>query len=77
MEFYILHSRFCILTDNLPYTESPWANNLPTFATPTPDSRFPRCAYSRRIKFATGRTAPDSRLPTPDSLVALIEMYLT
>uniref|UniRef100_UPI00192C14ED hypothetical protein n=1 Tax=Moorena producens TaxID=1155739 RepID=UPI00192C14ED len=33
------------------------------------DSRLPiprECAYSRRIKFATGRTAPDSRLPTPD-----------
>ncbi|NEO42901.1 MAG: hypothetical protein F6K55_01570 [Moorea sp. SIO4A3] len=27
------------------------------------DSRFPRCAFRRRIKFATGRTAPDSRLP--------------
>ncbi|NEP27691.1 hypothetical protein [Moorena sp. SIO3I6] len=26
-------------------------------------SRFPRCAFRRRIKFATGRTAPDSRLP--------------
>ncbi|NEO93499.1 MAG: hypothetical protein F6K56_26125, partial [Moorea sp. SIO3G5] len=36
----------------------------PTFS----DSRLPRCAYSRRIKFATGRTAPDSRLPTPYSL---------
>ncbi|WAN70071.1 hypothetical protein BJP36_39085 [Moorena producens JHB] len=23
-------------------------------------SRLPRCAYSRRIKFATGRTAPNS-----------------
>ncbi|WP_293121182.1 hypothetical protein [Moorena sp. SIO4G3] len=22
------------------------------------------CAFRRRIKFATGRTAPDSRLPT-------------
>ncbi|NEO01664.1 MAG: hypothetical protein F6K50_41660 [Moorea sp. SIO3I7] len=32
---------------------------------PTPDSRLPRCAFRRRIKFATGRTAPDSRLPTP------------
>ncbi|NEO66494.1 MAG: hypothetical protein F6J98_41420 [Moorea sp. SIO4G2] len=32
---------------------------------PIPDSRFPRCAFRRRIKFATGRTAPDSRLPTP------------
>ncbi|WP_158517045.1 hypothetical protein [Moorena producens] len=31
---------------------------------PTPDSRLPRCAFRRRIKFATGRTAPDSRLPT-------------
>ncbi|WAN69847.1 hypothetical protein BJP36_37780 [Moorena producens JHB] len=31
-------------------------------------SRLPRCAYSRRIKFATGRTAPDSRLPIPCSL---------
>ncbi|WP_424102114.1 hypothetical protein [Moorena producens] len=32
-----------------------------------PDSRLPRCAFRRRIKFATGRTAPDSRLPkTPD-----------
>ncbi|NEP27696.1 MAG: hypothetical protein F6K49_39160, partial [Moorea sp. SIO3I6] len=28
---------------------------------------LPRCAFRRRIKFATGRTAPDSRLPTPDS----------
>ncbi|WP_267876340.1 MULTISPECIES: hypothetical protein [Moorena] len=28
-----------------------------------PDSRLPRCAFRRRIKFATGRTAPDSRLP--------------
>uniref|UniRef100_A0A1D9G1T0 Uncharacterized protein n=1 Tax=Moorena producens (strain JHB) TaxID=1454205 RepID=A0A1D9G1T0_MOOP1 len=27
---------------------------------PTPHSRFPRCAFRRRIKFATGRTAPDS-----------------
>ncbi|NEO80593.1 hypothetical protein [Moorena sp. SIO4G3] len=27
---------------------------------PTPDSRLPRCAFRRRIKFATGRTAPDS-----------------
>ncbi|WP_293103792.1 hypothetical protein [Moorena sp. SIOASIH] len=26
-------------------------------------SRLPRCAFRRRIKFATGRTAPDSRLP--------------
>ncbi|NEO47316.1 MAG: hypothetical protein F6K55_25615 [Moorea sp. SIO4A3] len=54
---------------------------MPRF--PIPDSRLPRCAYSRRIKFATGRTAPDSLgaltvvelnsprvapLPTPDSL---------
>ncbi|WP_161603171.1 hypothetical protein, partial [Moorena producens] len=30
-----------------------------------PDSRLPRCAFRRRIKFATGRTAPDSRLPFP------------
>ncbi|NET66770.1 MAG: hypothetical protein F6K63_21230 [Moorea sp. SIO1G6] len=31
----------------------------------TPDSRFPiptACAYSRRIKFATGRTGPDANL---------------
>ncbi|WP_287263221.1 hypothetical protein [Moorena sp. SIO3A5] len=27
---------------------------------PAPDSRLPRCAFRRRIKFATGRTAPDS-----------------
>ncbi|NEO47844.1 MAG: hypothetical protein F6K55_28510 [Moorea sp. SIO4A3] len=39
---------------------------------PTPDSRLPRCAFRRRIKFATGRTAPDSRLPTPDSLCPLL-----
>ncbi|NEP68515.1 hypothetical protein [Moorena sp. SIO2C4] len=32
-----------------------------------PDSRLPRCAFRRRIKFATGRTAPDSRLPTPSN----------
>ncbi|NEO46691.1 MAG: hypothetical protein F6K55_22250 [Moorea sp. SIO4A3] len=31
------------------------------------DSRLPRCAFRRRIKFATGRTAPDSRFPIPDS----------
>ncbi|NEQ10232.1 MAG: hypothetical protein F6K37_31135 [Moorea sp. SIO4E2] len=30
-------------------------------------SRLPRCAFRRRIKFATGRTAPDSRFPIPDS----------
>ncbi|WAN69412.1 hypothetical protein BJP36_35570 [Moorena producens JHB] len=29
---------------------------------PTPDSRLPRCAFRRRIKFATGRTAPYSLL---------------
>ncbi|WAN69045.1 hypothetical protein BJP36_42580 [Moorena producens JHB] len=29
----------------------------------SPDSRLPRCAFRWRIKFATGRTAPDSRLP--------------
>ncbi|NET68582.1 MAG: hypothetical protein F6K63_30985 [Moorea sp. SIO1G6] len=28
-----------------------------------PNSRLPRCAFRWRIKFATGRTAPDSRLP--------------
>ncbi|NEP37155.1 MULTISPECIES: hypothetical protein [unclassified Moorena] len=33
----------------------------------SPDSRLPRCAFRRRIKFATGRTAPDSRFPTPYS----------
>ncbi|NEP65784.1 MULTISPECIES: hypothetical protein [Moorena] len=27
--------------------------------------RLPRCAFRRRIKFATGRTAPDSRFPFP------------
>ncbi|NEP51203.1 MAG: hypothetical protein F6K65_21350 [Moorea sp. SIO3C2] len=27
-----------------------------------------RCAFRRRIKFATGRTAPYSLLPTPYSL---------
>ncbi|WP_143727500.1 hypothetical protein [Moorena bouillonii] len=27
---------------------------------PTAHSRLPRCAFRRRIKFATGRTAPDS-----------------
>ncbi|NEP32337.1 MULTISPECIES: hypothetical protein [Moorena] len=31
---------------------------------PTPDSLLPRCAFRRRIKFATGRTAPDSLLPS-------------
>ncbi|NET68855.1 MAG: hypothetical protein F6K63_32470 [Moorea sp. SIO1G6] len=34
---------------------------------PIPDSRLPRCAFRWRIKFATGRTAPDSRFPIPDS----------
>ncbi|NEQ12329.1 MAG: hypothetical protein F6K37_42805 [Moorea sp. SIO4E2] len=37
-----------------------------------PDSRLPRCAYSRRIKFATGRTAPDSLIPKTKIDVTLI-----
>ncbi|WP_293113153.1 hypothetical protein [Moorena sp. SIO4G3] len=41
---------------------------MPYSRLPTPDYRLPRCAFRRRIKFATGRTAPDSRLPTPCSL---------
>ncbi|NEQ86649.1 hypothetical protein [Moorena bouillonii] len=39
-------------------------------------SRLPRCAFRRRIKFATGRTAPDCRLPTPDSLKARENCYI-
>ncbi|NEO77363.1 hypothetical protein [Moorena sp. SIO4G3] len=35
---------------------------IPHSPFPTPDSL--RCAFRRRIKFATGRTAPYSLLPT-------------
>ena len=35
---------------------------------PIPYSLLPRCAFRWRIKFATGRTAPYSLLPTPYSL---------
>ncbi|WAN68935.1 hypothetical protein BJP36_42005 [Moorena producens JHB] len=53
----LLSNTFCLLL--LPTPDS---------RLPTPDSRLPRCAFRRRIKFATGRTAPDSRLPVPYSL---------
>ncbi|WP_293054514.1 MULTISPECIES: hypothetical protein [unclassified Moorena] len=33
---------------------------IPEIILPTPRA----CAYTRRIKFVTGSTAPDSRLPT-------------
>ncbi|NEP33431.1 MULTISPECIES: hypothetical protein [unclassified Moorena] len=35
------------------------------FRLPIPDSRFPRCAFQWASKSPLGRTAPDSRLPTP------------
>ncbi|NEO16941.1 MAG: hypothetical protein F6K59_37610 [Moorea sp. SIO3F7] len=41
-----------------------------------PDSRLPRCVFRRRIKFATGRTAPDSRLPIPYSLFLLLKKII-
>ncbi|NEO11890.1 MAG: hypothetical protein F6J98_13330 [Moorea sp. SIO4G2] len=44
------------------------SKNSPHLPTLPPLSRLPRCAFRWRIKFATGRTAPDSLLPVPYSL---------
>ncbi|WP_293093829.1 hypothetical protein [Moorena sp. SIOASIH] len=41
------------------YSIQDFRANIPCSLFPTPDSRLPRCAFRRRIKFATGRTAPD------------------
>ncbi|WAN69343.1 hypothetical protein BJP36_05750 [Moorena producens JHB] len=73
--FPIPDSRFPIPDSRFPTPDSLGALsvgelNSPRVAPlPTPDSRLPRCAFRWRIKFATGRTAPDSLFPTPYSLL--------